>query len=95
MKLYACLLVATLNSCINGYDGSLMGAINSYPQYRNFFGFSIDEGTPSTGIVYAIYTIGNLVGSFAAGPAADFKGRKWGMFLGCLIIIVGTCIQGE
>lgn len=51
-----------------------MGAINSYPQYRTYFGFPVDEGTPSTGIVYAIYTIGNIVGSFAAGPASDFRG---------------------
>lgn len=92
-RLYLCLLVATLNSCINGYDGSLMGAINSYPQYRGYFGFDVSEGTPSTGIVYAIYTIGNLAGSFVAGPATDYKGRKWGMFLGCLIIIIGTCVQ--
>ncbi|KAF2254899.1 general substrate transporter [Trematosphaeria pertusa] len=92
-RLYLCLLIATLNSCINGYDGSLMGAINSYKQYREYFGFSLTEGTPATGIVYAIYTIGNLVGSFAAGPATDYKGRKWGMFIGCLIIVLGTCIQ--
>ncbi|KAI0580622.1 Sugar transporter [Pyrenophora tritici-repentis] len=92
-KLYLCLFIATLNSCINGYDGSLMGAINSYHQYRSYFGFNIDEGTPTTGIVYAIYTIGNLVGSFVAGPATDFKGRKWGMFIGTSIIIFGACIQ--
>ncbi|CAI6335746.1 unnamed protein product [Periconia digitata] len=92
-KLYLCLLIATLNSCINGYDGSLMGAINSYPQYREYFGFDKTKGTPETGIVYAIYTIGNLVGSFAAGPATDFRGRKWGMFIGCIIIMVGTCVQ--
>jgi MFS family permease len=54
-----------------------MGAINSYPQYRAYFGFPVNGGTPSTGIVYAIYTIGNLVGSFAAGPATDFKGTKY------------------
>jgi MFS family permease len=70
-----------------------MGAINSYPQYRLYFGFDVNEGTPATGIVYAIYTIGNLVGSFAAGPATDWKGRKWGMFIGCLIIVLGTCVQ--
>ena len=52
-----------------------MGAINSYPQYRNYFGFDPDAGTPSTGIVYAIYTIGNIVGSFAAGPATDWRGK--------------------
>jgi len=92
-KLYLCLLIATLNSCINGYDGSLMGAINSYPQYRSYFNFNETEGTPTTGIVYAIYTIGNLVGSFVAGPATDFRGRKWGMCIGTSIIIIGACIQ--
>lgn len=52
-----------------------MSGINSMDQYRLFFDFPIDKGTPSTGIVYAIYTIGNMVGSFAAGPATDYKGR--------------------
>lgn len=51
-----------------------MGSINSYRQYREYFGFDIDDGTPTTGIVYAIYTIGNIVGSFFAGPFTDFKG---------------------
>ncbi|KAH7405840.1 general substrate transporter [Phaeosphaeria sp. MPI-PUGE-AT-0046c] len=92
-KLYLCLFIATLNSCINGYDGSLMGAINDYEQYQKYFKFDINVGTPTTGIVYAIYTIGNLVGSFVAGPATDFRGRKWGMFIGCCIIMIGTCVQ--
>jgi MFS family permease len=70
-----------------------MGAINSYKQYRSYFGFDEFEGTPDTGIVYAIYTIGNLVGSFVAGPATDFRGRKWGMFIGTSIIMVGACVQ--
>ncbi|KAF2838001.1 general substrate transporter [Patellaria atrata CBS 101060] len=91
--LYYCLAVATVNSVINGYDTSLMGAINSYEQYRDYFGFDPIKGTPTTGIVYAIYTIGNIVGSFFAGPASDIRGRKWGMFTGAAIIIVGTCVQ--
>jgi len=51
-----------------------MGGINAMDTYRKYFNFPIDKGTPSTGIVYAIYTIGNMVGSFAAGPATDFRG---------------------
>jgi MFS family permease len=93
LQLYGCLLMATCNSCINGYDGSLMSGINTYKQYRDYFGFPTDKGTPGTGIVYAIYTIGNLVGSFVAGPASDFKGRRIGMFTGSLIIVIGACIQ--
>jgi len=91
--LYGILLVATFNSCINGYDGSVMGSINSYRQYREYFNFPLESGTPSTGIVYAIYTIGNLVGSFAAGPATDTWGRRVGMFIGAFIIIIGTIVQ--
>ncbi|KAL2827821.1 hypothetical protein BDW59DRAFT_160131 [Aspergillus cavernicola] len=93
MKLYYCIAVATLNSCINGYDGSLMGSINSYRQYREYFGFDLDAGTPTTGIVYAIYTIGNIVGSFFAGPFTDFRGRRMGMAIGALWIIIGTVVQ--
>lgn len=78
MQLYFCLLIANLNSCINGYDGSLMSAINAIDQYREYFNFPLDKGTPGTGIVYAIYTVGNLVGSFAAGPATDWKG--WSLY---------------
>ncbi|GAB1209169.1 hypothetical protein APSETT445_007936 [Aspergillus pseudonomiae] len=113
LQLYWCIAVAMLNSCINGYDGSLMGSINSYEQYRSYFGFDPDEGTPSTGIVYAIYTIGNIVGSFTAGPFTDFRGtspppftrachpsaksraigRRVGMALGSIFIIIGTIVQ--
>jgi Sugar (and other) transporter len=74
-QLYFYLLIATLNSCINGYDGILMGSINSYKQYREYFGFDLEKGTSSTGIVFAIYPIGNIVGSFAAGPASDLRGK--------------------
>ncbi|KAL4982728.1 general substrate transporter [Aspergillus falconensis] len=93
LKLYWCIAVAMLNSCINGYDGSLMGSINSYRQYREYFGFDPEEGTPTTGIVYAIYTIGNIVGSFFAGPFTDFRGRRMGMAIGALWIIIGTLVQ--
>jgi hypothetical protein len=51
-----------------------MNGINAQKEYRNYFGFPPHEGTPATGIVYAIYTIGNMIGSFAAGPATDFRG---------------------
>ncbi|KAF7898873.1 uncharacterized protein EAF01_008086 [Botrytis porri] len=92
-QLYFILFLATLNAAVNGYDGSVMSSINSYAQYRSYFGFDLTEGTPATGIVYAMFTIGNLVGAGFAGPAADWKGRRWGMFLGAGVIIVGAIVQ--
>lgn len=35
-KLYGFLFVAFLNSCINGYDGSLMGGINAMETYQRY-----------------------------------------------------------
>ncbi|KAI9743635.1 MAG: hypothetical protein M1818_002951 [Claussenomyces sp. TS43310] len=108
-QLYTCLFLTTLNAAVNGYDGSVMSSINSYAQYRSYFHFSLTEGTPSTGIVYAMlvvfvfshslvfmfprFTIGNVVGAFIAGPCSDWKGRRWGMFFGAAIIIIGSIVQ--
>lgn len=33
------------------------------------------------------------MGSFAAGPATDFRGRRVGMLIGAIFIIIGTCVQ--
>lgn len=43
--------------------------------------------------MYAIYTIGNIVGSFFAGPACDMFGRRYGMIFGATFIIIGTIVQ--
>jgi hypothetical protein len=37
-RLYGVLLVAYLCGCLNGFDGSLMGAINAMKQYQEYFG---------------------------------------------------------
>jgi MFS family permease len=53
-----------------------MSGVNSMHSYREYFGLPIGKGTPATGIVYGIYTIGNLLGSFVAGPATDYRGLR-------------------
>lgn len=37
-KLYGVLAIAYLCGCLNGYDGSLMGAINAMKPYQDYFG---------------------------------------------------------
>lgn len=69
-----------------------MGAINGMEkQYQDYFG--VQPTGSRTGFIFAIYTIGNIVGSFGAGPATDKWGRRWGMWIGAATIILGTCIQ--
>ena len=42
-KLYFFLFIAFLNSCINGYDGSLMGGINAMQYYQRLVYFSSSQ----------------------------------------------------
>jgi hypothetical protein len=37
-KLYGILAIAFLCGCLNGFDGSLMGAINAMKPYQDYFG---------------------------------------------------------
>ena len=37
-RLYGVLSIAYLCGCLNGFDGSLMGAINAMKPYQNYYG---------------------------------------------------------
>lgn len=80
IQLYSICLLATLNSCINGFDGSLMSAINDMKPYLNMF--EMKSTGAKTGFVFAIYTVGGICGGLFAGPLADTWGRRWGMLAG-------------
>lgn len=69
-----------------GYDGSLMGSINAVPSYTAYYGLS-SEGNSSTGLVFAIFQIGQIAGAFFSW-VADWHGRRWPIFIGCF----GTCV---
>ena len=41
-----------------------------------------------------MYNIGSVAAVFFTGPVNDYFGRRWGMFVGSFIVIVGSCVQG-
>ncbi|KAF8588210.1 general substrate transporter [Ramaria rubella] len=90
--LYCACFIAFLCSCANGYDGSLMTAINAMPFYQSRF----NAGTlgSTTGLIFSMYTIGGLVGPFFAGPLTDSKllGRRGAMQVGAVIICIGSAV---
>ncbi|KAF9057903.1 general substrate transporter [Panaeolus papilionaceus] len=96
LQLFAILLVAFMGSLSNGFDGSVMSAVNGMEQYLSFFGISgIDSGGgvgSTTAIIFGIYSIGSIAGVFIAGPIADSAGRRTGMFVGSVIIIIGAIV---
>ncbi|POS73460.1 hypothetical protein DHEL01_v208144 [Diaporthe helianthi] len=91
LQLYLILLVAALNATSSGFDGSIFSSINAMDQYKNYFHHTELGG--STGIIFMIYTIGNMVGSLFTGPICDWFGRRAGMSIGSCLIMTGAAVQ--
>ncbi len=70
-----------------------MGAMNSNSRWHKDLNVPLTGGY--LGIVTAIYTIGNLAGSFFAGPASDRYGRRIGMFGGSIIVLIGAVVMAS
>jgi hypothetical protein len=56
VKLYGLVGVVLLCSTMNGFDSSLMGSINTLPNYTEYFDLPA-SGNASTGIVFAIFQV--------------------------------------
>ncbi|EGX89046.1 hexose transport-related protein [Cordyceps militaris CM01] len=91
IQLYLILLIAALNATASGFDGSIFSSINAMPQYQKYFHHS--ELGSATGIIFMIYTIGNMIGSLFTGPICDRFGRRAGMMTGSVLIMVGAAVQ--
>ncbi|KAH6695675.1 general substrate transporter [Plectosphaerella plurivora] len=90
-RLYGVLFVAYCCGCLNGYDGSLMGGLNGMDSYKNTF--DMEVWGSSTGIVFMIYNVGNICAAPTVPFATDIFGRRMGMFVGAVVIIIGSCVQ--
>lgn len=111
IRLYALVAVVLLCSTMNGFDSSLMGSINTLPNYIDYFGLPA-SGNASTGIVFAIFQVckvwpdenchttrlanhylkvGQMVGALFIWMA-DWYGRTWHMFFGCLGVCLATIV---
>jgi sugar porter (SP) family MFS transporter len=90
--LYICCLLGFLCSTMNGYDGSLLNNLLANSAFKEFFHGSNDGIW--AGIVASLYQIGGVSALPFVGPAIDTWGRRIGMFIGGMIVIIGTVVQG-
>lgn len=89
---YAFSVIGFFCSTMNGYDGSLINNLLQNPWFNDKYG--IENSGLWTGIVSSMYQIGGIVALPFVGPAVDGYGRRAGMFIGAMLIIIGTIIQG-
>lgn len=90
-RLFAVIIVGCLNATLNGFDSSTMSGVNAMQQWHNYFDTGI--GGSKVGAIFAMYMVGSIIGSFFAGPASDMFGRRVGMMIGSVFVIIGTILQ--
>lgn len=77
---------------MNGYDGSLFNGLCANTRFIDFFDGS-DSG-PWPAKISAMYQVGGIIALPFVGPAIDTWGRRWGMFIGSFLVIIGTIMNG-
>jgi len=77
---------------VNGYDGSLYNNLQENKYFLKYYGTS-NSGI-NDAIVASMYQIGGVSALPFVGPAIDTWGRKIGMLIGAVIVVVGTIVQG-
>lgn len=75
-----------------GFDGSLMGSLLPIQQFRDTFGSGLVGSQAS--LIQGMYTIGGVSALPFVGFVLDTWGRRMGMFVGSLAVIVGTILGG-
>jgi len=84
-----CIFVGYLCSATNGFDANTFGGLTAMPSFMDCYGIT---GT-NKGLVAALYVIGNIAGSFFAGPCADTYGTRVEMATSSAVCIVGAVLQ--
>jgi MFS family permease len=74
-----------------GYDASVF---NSVQGSKNWLAWMNNPNANTIGSINTAYTVGAIFGGFfLGGPCADFLGRKFGMAIGCVLVIIATFMQ--
>ncbi|KXG49004.1 Major facilitator superfamily domain, general substrate transporter [Penicillium griseofulvum] len=83
--------VAASCMVLYGYDASVF---NSVQGSKNWLAWMNNPNANTIGSINTAYTVGAIFGGFfLGGPCADFLGRKLGMAIGCILVIIATFMQ--
>ncbi|KUI56515.1 putative glucose transporter rco-3 [Cytospora mali] len=94
-KAYLICAFASFGGIFFGYDsGYINGVSGSQAFYKAVEGASATGLTsPHSSLIVSILSAGTFFGALIAGDVAEFIGRKWTVTTGCLIYLLGVCIQ--
>lgn len=82
-------LFASLGSLLYGYDLGVIAQVIASQSFNAKF----QPKTNETGAVVSVFTGGAFFGAALAGYVGDKLGRRWTIFIGSVIFILGGALQ--
>ena len=80
---------ASLGSVLYGYDLGVIAEAIASPSLISEF----NVGSTESGAITAVFTGGAFFGAIAAGPLGDMAGRKYTIFVGALVFLLGGYVS--
>ncbi|KAL3450805.1 sugar transporter [Aspergillus insuetus] len=90
LKLNYILLSCILFSSANGYDGSMMNGLQALAPWQDFMNHPVGAWL---GFINATQSVGCLVAGYPSAWIVQHHGRKLGVYLGYVFLIIGTVLQ--
>lgn len=87
---YLLLFFVVLTSATNGYDGSMVNGLLTLEQFK---GYMNDPSGSIKGLFSGIMFLGSLLALPITPYIADGLGRRWGIFLGSVVMIFAVILQ--
>ncbi|PSN75129.1 MFS transporter [Corynespora cassiicola Philippines] len=87
---YFLLFFVILTSATNGYDGSMVNGLLSLPQFKEYMN---DPSGSIKGLFSGIMFLGSLLALPITPYIADGLGRRWGICIGSIIMILAVVLQ--
>lgn len=80
---------ASLGSFLYGYDLGVIAEVIACQSFVSKF----EANSTQSGLVVSMFTTGAFFGAALGGPAGDYAGRRWTIFLGALVFCLGGGLQ--
>lgn len=89
-NLYFFIVVLILSNTANGFDGSMMNGLQSLTYWQEYFNYP--KGS-TLGFFNASMSLGSLIGLFFVPYMIDYAGRRVGVAVGCVIMLLAVGLQ--
>jgi hypothetical protein len=91
-QLFMIALIGLLCGTMTGIDEGIMGGFLVMKPFQNEFDVGVSGSR--AGFLTAMFQIGSVCSIPFVGEALDRFGRRFGIFSGCVFVVLGTVLQG-